>query len=46
MNCRVTYQAKCVHLDKDDIEHVNFWYSPYCLGDIFVYNHIDDETEF
>ena len=45
MNCKVTYHAKCVHLDKDDIEHVNFWYCPYCLGDVFVYNHIDDDTE-
>ena len=46
MNCKVTYHAKCVLLDKDDIEHVNFWYCPYCLGDVFVYNHIDDDTKF
>ena len=45
MNCKVTNHATYVHLDKDDIEHVNFWYCQYCLGDVFVYNHIDDDTE-
>ena len=46
MNCKITYHAKCVQLDKDDIQNVNFWYCSYCLGDIFVYNHIDDDNEF
>ena len=46
MNCKITYHAKCVHLDKDDIHNVNFWYCSYCLGDILVYNHIDDDNEF
>ena len=46
MNCKITYHAKCVHLDKDDIHNVNFWYCSYCLGDILAYNHIDDDNEF
>ena len=46
MNCKITYHAKCVHLDKDDIHNVNFRYCSYYLGDILVYNHIDDDNEF
>ena len=46
INCCVTYHAICVHLDKDDIKHVNFWYCPYGLGDILMYSHIDDDNAF
>ena len=46
MNCKVTYHVKCVHLDRYDIEFVNFMYCPYSLGDTLVYNHLDDDNEF
>ena len=26
LNCKITYHAKSVQLDKDDIQNVNFWY--------------------
>ena len=45
MNCKITFHAKRVHSDKDDIHDVNFWHCSYCLGDKLFYNHIDDGNE-
>ena len=43
--CFVKYHIKCVNINRDDVIDI-FWYCPYCVQEIFQFNHIDIDEDF
>ena len=44
--CKHAYHAKCVNLNREEVEVASLWYCPQFIQSIFVFNHLDEDNDF